>query len=251
MAVSKVILNGTTLIDVTEDTVASSNLLSGYTATGADGEAVTGAYVPETATYQDKTGITPTESSQIITPDSGYDALSSVQIDAISSTYVGSGVTRRDDSDLSVSGATVSVPAGYYEDSETATVASGSVTIPQYFVKINPRISVGSSGLIDAYISAIKVVRPTVTEGYVTSGTSGEVDIEGSSTLQLSTQAAQTITPSTTDQTIASGLYLTGTQTIEGDANLIAENIKSGVTIFGVVGIYSGETIPSASGVSF
>lgn len=44
MAVSKVIINGVTRIDLTEDTVASSNLLSGYTATGADGEPVTGTY---------------------------------------------------------------------------------------------------------------------------------------------------------------------------------------------------------------
>jgi len=54
-------------------------------------------------------------------------------------------------------------------------------------------------------------------------------------------QAAQTITPTTSDQTIAAGKYLTGAQTIKGDANLIAENIKSGVTIFGVEGTYTGE----------
>lgn len=54
-------------------------------------------------------------------------------------------------------------------------------------------------------------------------------------------QAAQTITPTTSDQTIASGLYLTGDQTIKGDANLLAENIKKGVTIFGVEGTYEGE----------
>lgn len=33
---------------------------------------------------------------------------------------------------------------------------------------------------------------------------------------------------------------LTGTQTISGDANLVAGNIKSGTTIFGVTGTYSG-----------
>ena len=42
-AVSKVTLNGTTLIDVTQDTVAANNLLVGKTATGADGNKVSGA----------------------------------------------------------------------------------------------------------------------------------------------------------------------------------------------------------------
>lgn len=53
-------------------------------------------------------------------------------------------------------------------------------------------------------------------------------------------QAAQTITPTTADQTIASGKYLTGTQTIKGDANLVAANIADGVTIFGVTGTHQG-----------
>lgn len=49
-------------------------------------------------------------------------------------------------------------------------------------------------------------------------------------------QAAQTITPTTADQTIASGKYLTGAQTILGDANLVPESIVDGITIFGVTG---------------
>ncbi len=52
----------------------------------------------------------------------------------------------------------------------------------------------------------------------------------------IPSQGAQTITPSTTDQTIAAGKYLTGVQTIAGDANLIAGNIKNGVSIFNVTG---------------
>lgn len=42
MAVSKVIYGGTTLIDLTGDTVTADKLLSGIKAHGADGEAVTG-----------------------------------------------------------------------------------------------------------------------------------------------------------------------------------------------------------------
>lgn len=47
---------------------------------------------------------------------------------------------------------------------------------------------------------------------------------------------AQTYTPTTTEQTINAGQYLSGGQTIVGDTNLIADNIKSGVSIFGVSG---------------
>lgn len=56
----------------------------------------------------------------------------------------------------------------------------------------------------------------------------------------MATKSAATYTPSTSNQTISSGYYLTGTQTIKGDSNLIASNIKSGVSIFGVSGSYSG-----------
>lgn len=52
------------------------------------------------------------------------------------------------------------------------------------------------------------------------------------------TKAAQTYTPGTSDQTIASGRWLTGAQTIKGDENLVAENIKEGISIFGVTGIH-------------
>lgn len=44
MAYSKVILNGTTLMDVTQKTVAADKLLSGYTALKNDGTGITGTY---------------------------------------------------------------------------------------------------------------------------------------------------------------------------------------------------------------
>lgn len=96
-------------------------------------------------TLQEKT-VSPTTSSQTVTPDSGYDGLSKVTVNAIPSTYV----------------------------------------------------------------------EPTATK------------------------AATTYTPTTSDQMIASGTYCSGTQTIKGDSNLVADNIKSGVSIFGVAGSYEG-----------
>lgn len=54
-------------------------------------------------------------------------------------------------------------------------------------------------------------------------------------------QSAKTVTPSTADQTaVASGVYTTGAVTVKGDANLKAENIAEGVSIFGVAGTHSG-----------
>lgn len=54
------------------------------------------------------------------------------------------------------------------------------------------------------------------------------------------TKAAATYTPGTSNQTIAAGTYCSGVQTIKGDTNLKAENIASGVSIFGVAGTHSG-----------
>ena len=45
LAIAKVILNGETLMDVTSNTVTSENLLSGQTATGNNGEKITGGLV--------------------------------------------------------------------------------------------------------------------------------------------------------------------------------------------------------------
>ena len=151
--------------------------------------------------------------------------------------------TARSSSDLTVSGATVTAPAGLYASSASKAVASGSATTPATTITPNAiSISVNSSGLITASnTQKTQSVTPTVSAGYVSSGTAGTITVSAASkTQQLTTQAAQTITPTTSDQTIASGKYLTGTQTIKGDANLVAGNIKDGVTIFGVTGNYSG-----------
>lgn len=52
----------------------------------------------------------------------------------------------------------------------------------------------------------------------------------------IPTLAPRTITPGAADQTIASGQYLGGDQTVRGDPGLISANIKKGVSIFGVEG---------------
>lgn len=61
-------------------------------------------------------------------------------------------------------------------------------------------------------------------------------------------KSAATYTPGTSDQSIASGQYLNGTQTIKGDSNLTAGNIRSGVKIFNVTGTYVGGGSSGGSG---
>lgn len=66
--------------------------------------------------------------------------------------------------------------------------------------------------------------------------TSGEW---GEQTGSMPNHGAVTFTPTTTNQTIAAG-YHNGSGVVEGDANLDATNIKSGVEIFGVSGSLAG-----------
>lgn len=56
----------------------------------------------------------------------------------------------------------------------------------------------------------------------------------------MAEKGAQTYTPKSTAQSIAANQYLTGAQTIAGDGNLVAANIKKNVTIFGVKGTWEG-----------
>lgn len=271
---------------------ASSDGATGYSSVTVN---VSGS----SANLQAKTNITPTESSQTITPDSGYDGLSSVKINGISTTYVGSGITRRSSSDLTASGATVTVPAGYYSAQASKAVSTmtlptaaassatsgytskatigrstsnqyinipagynsaggyytisatpnGTVTAPSTISGTSATVSTGTNTL--TLTKTVSVTPSVSTAGYVSSGTAGNSSV--SLTASVTTKAAATITPGTSNQTIASGTYLTGTQTIAGDANLVSGNILSGKTIFGVAGsvtfqtIYSGSSNPSSS----
>lgn len=123
-------------------------------------------------------------------------------------------IAPKSSNDLSAIGSSIIVPAGYYPSQANKSVATTSQAVPS--------ISVNSSGLITA--------SATQDAGYVVSGTN-------SATYQLTTQVGKTVIPKTYNQTaVLSGRYTTGAVEIAGDANLIAENIKNGVSIFGIEG---------------
>lgn len=177
------------------------------------------------------------------TLDSGAKMLNGVTAYANGTKYTGS-ITTKTSSDLTASGATVTAPAGYYASAASKTVGSGSATAPATISGTSATVTPGANTLT---LSKTVSVTPSVSAGYVSSGTAGNSDV--SLTASVTTKAAATITPGTSNQTIASGTYLTGAQTISGDANLVAGNIKSGVSIFGVSGSLSAATI-SQDGVT-
>ena len=144
--------------------------------------------------------------------------------------YTGT-AAENDSSDLTVSGATVTVPAGYYSSQASKSVASGSATAPATISGTSATVSAGTNTLT---LSKTVSVTPSVTAGYVSAGTAGNSSV--SLTASVTTKAAATITPGTSNQTIASGTYLTGAQTVLGDADLVAANIVYGKNIFGVDG---------------
>lgn len=142
-------------------------------------------------------------------------------------------IATKSSSDLTASGATVTVPAGYYSSSASKSVSSGSAKTPATTITADPTITISSAGLITAAVSESQNITPTVSAGYVSSGTSGTVTVSGSSTEQLTTKAATTYQPSTSNQSIASGTYLTGTQTISAVtySGLSAAVIAEGTTV--------------------
>ena len=164
------------------------------------------------------------------TLDSNSKLLSGYTAYANGAKYTGS-IQTKTSSDLTASGATVTVPAGYYASQATKSVSSGSATAPATISGTSASVSTGTNTLT---LSKTISVTPQVSAGYVASGTAANSSV--SLTASVTTKGATTYTPTTSNQEIASGTYLTGKQTILGDQNLVSSSIVQGVSIFGVAG---------------
>lgn len=175
------------------------------------------------------------------TLDSGAKMLSGNTAYANGTKYTGT-ISTKSASDVTASGDTVTVPSGYYSSSVSKSVASGSASAPTTISGSTATVSTGTNTLT---LTKTVSVTPVVSSGYVSSGTATNSTV--SLTASVTTKAAATITPSTSNQEIAAGTYLTGKQTISGDANLVASNIKSGVSIFGVSGALTSATVSQDS----
>ena len=174
------------------------------------------------AVFTDTSDATLTSGSQMLDGVTAYGADGSKKTGNIPS---------KSSSDLTASGATVTVPAGHYAEQATKSVTSGSATAPATISCTSATVSTGTNTLT---LSKTVSVTPTVSAGYVSSGTAGNSTV--SLTASVTTKAAATITPGTSAQEIAAGTYLTGKQTIAGDANLVAAKIVYPNSIFGVAG---------------
>lgn len=204
----------------------SENIKAGVNILGVSGSST----VVDTATTTSESAAS---SNQILAPYVAF----------VNGEKVTGNITSKTSADLTVAGPTVTAPAGYYASAASATVATGALTASGSAITIEPVASINNStGVVTVATQTqnVTVNAHVATAGYVTtaqdSSATVAVTLKDNTTLALTTLSAQTYTPGTQAQSVPSYRWLTGAQTIAGDADLVSANIKSGVNIFGVAG---------------
>ena len=185
---------------------------------------------------------TPTETAQTdtVTADSGYDGLDevSVSVGAISSTYVGSGITQRSSSDLTASGATVTVPSGYYSAQASKAVASGTAgtptatkgTVSNHQVSVTPSVT-NTAGYISGGTkngTAVTVSASELVSGTYTVDSSGTKDVTNYAS--ASVPAGTAGTPSASKGTV-SNHSVSVTPSVTNTTGWITGSTKTGTAV--------------------
>ena len=165
------------------------------------------------------------------TLDGGGKMLSGYTAYADGTKYTGT-IATKSSSDLTVNGAQVMVPAGYYAMQAAKSVPAGAVSAPSTITGSQAGVSTSGTGTLT--LTETVSVTPVVDPGYISSGHATNSTVSLSAAVVL--VSAHTYTPTTSDQTINGSTYLTGAQTIKGDPNLVSGNIVAGKSIFGVAG---------------
>jgi hypothetical protein len=125
---------------------------------------------------------------------------------------------------LTTEGAEYTIPAGYHNG--LGKVKAVITNIAAAVIKAGTTVG----GIAGTFTADATAAAAQILSGYTAYVNGSKI------TGNISSKAAATITPNTADQTIVAGQYLSGAQTISGDADLVAANIKSGANIFGVAG---------------
>lgn len=221
MAISKLILNGVTQMDLTSDTVDAASALDGKVGHGADGESFTGSYVaptPRTASDVEVSGAT------VTIPSGAYS--SQVQKSVASGTAQTPATTITANPTISVSSGGLITATTSATQNVTPTVSAGY-------------ISSGTSGTIT--VSGSKTQQLT-TLGSTTYNTSSSDQTITSGKYITGTQTIKAVTYSG----LSAGNIASGVTVKIGDAN-DDDRIASVTGTLAFVTYYTGTSVPSSS----